>query len=62
MRMTTDSNEVVTLAEVISGHRASLQASLLTAESENNTELSDRLKNQLQRLSEQESKIRQEVS
>lgn len=60
--MTTDGNEVVTLAEVISGHRQSLQASLLTAESDNNTELADRLKTQLQRLSEQESKIRQEAS
>lgn len=62
MRMTTDGNEVVTLAEVISGHRASLQLSLAAAESENKTELAVRLKDQLQRLNDQSSKLRQEDS
>lgn len=62
MRLTTDANDVVTLSEVIAGHRASLQASLVAAESENKTELAGRLKDQLQRLNDQSAKLRQEES
>lgn len=62
MRLTTDANDVVTLSEVISGHRVSLQLSLAAAESENKTELAVRLKDQLQRLNDQSAKLQQEES
>lgn len=62
MRLTTDANDSVTLSDIIKGHRTSLQDRLAQAESTGKADLAGRLKEQLQRLDAQESKIRQEVS
>lgn len=62
MRLTTDANDTITLSDVIKGHRTSLQDRLAQAEAASKDELAGRLKEQLQRLDAQESKIRQEVS
>jgi len=62
MRLTTDSNDKITLSEIINGHRTSLQDRLAQAEAGSKTEVAAKLKEQLQRLDDQASKARSEVA
>ena len=65
MRLTTDANDSVKLADIVSGHRADLQNRIALVEASDDQEkglLVDRLKQQLQKLDDQASKAKQENS
>lgn len=65
MRITTDSDDKVTLSEIVSGHREDLQKRISAMELSGNkdsAEMISKLKDQVQRLDEQYAKAKSEVS
>lgn len=65
MRLTTDANDKITLAEVISGHRADLEQRLSSVQDSGEADkegLKGRLTAQLQKLNDQASKVTKEVT
>lgn len=63
MRLTTDANDSVTLQDIITGHRAGLQAKLSQAELSEDSgkeSLITSLQERLQKLDEQSAKLTKE--